>query len=178
LFKSSLIAALIVAATAGQALSGVDFDHMPVGCSWATKYSNGNFWRETYKGRKGGVFVTETVDAKTGKFVNRKKFDAAGRMIERVWESKKWERFSPYSCFDVPGSCEYTFTNADGAKQSIVNSAKKSGKGYTVKARSKGGEKYPDERFELGPFGLIVSNRSSNYSTATGAFKGCGLDNS
>ncbi len=178
MFKTGIAALLVIAATAGQAICGVEFDQMPVGCSWATKYTNGNFWRETYTGRKGGFFVTETVDAKTGDFISRKKFNAAGLMVERVWDGKKWERFNPYSCFDVVGSCEYTYTNGDGAAQTIVNSARKSGKGYTVKARVKGGEKFPDEHFDLGPFGLMVSNRSANYSAATGGFKGCGLESS
>lgn len=160
---------------AGPSGAAIDFPSMPVGCSWITQYSNGNTWRETFKGQKGGKYITQTVDLEhENALVNSKKFDAAGNLVERVWGGGKWERFSPFSCFDTVGSCTYTFTNADGEKSTITNETRKAGKGFAVRARVKGGEAFPDETFQLGPFGLMVRNNSSNYSALIVSFNGCG----
>ncbi len=165
--------------TATVPAAAIDFAKMPVGCSWTVKYSNGNTWRETFKGRKGGKFVTQTVDpARKNALVNTKKFDAAGNLVERVWGDGKWERFKPFSCFDTVGTCAYTLTNADGAKSTIINETRKAKKGFAVRARVKGGEVFPEERFELGPFGLMISNRSPNYRSSVVSFQGYGLEGS
>lgn len=179
LSRWALLSALAILPIANPARAAIDFASMPVGCSWTVQYSNGNTWRETFKGRKGGRYVTQTVDLKRkNALVNTKKFDVAGNLVERVWGDGKWERFSPFSCFDTVGSCTYTFTNADGARSRIVNETRAAGKGFAVRARVKGGEAFPDETFQLGPFGLMVTNKSSNYSASIVSFKKCGLESS
>lgn len=177
--QQTLILALTVFLAANAAGAATDFSNMPVGCSWTVKYSNGNTWRETFKGRKGGKYITRTVDlGRKNALVNTKTFDAAGNLVERKWGDGKWERFTPYSCFDTVGSCTYTFSNADGAKSTIVNETRKVGKGFAVRARVKGGEVFPEERFRLGPFGLMQVNQAPNYSASIVSFKGCGLEGS
>lgn len=176
---TTYVAAAFVMLTASTAMAGIDFASMPVGCNWVTKYSNGNTWRETFKGRKGDHYVTQTLDTlHNNAVVSTKKFNMNGDMVERIWGDGRWERFEPFSCFGVTVTCSYTYSNADGDSLSIVNKTRKNGKGFLVKARVKGGEKYPDEVYEVGHFGLAVSNRSSNYAAATGAFRNCGLESS
>lgn len=170
-----LVLSLGSAIAASMAGAGTDFAHMPVGCSWTTEYSNGNVWRTTFKGRKDGYYLTRTVEAaRKSVVVNTMLFDAAGNLVARDWGQGKWERFEPYSCFDVIGSCTYTYSNADGVRNVILNKTRKSADGYTVKARIKGGAAFPDERIEIGPFGLVVKSRASNYSAEIVSFQGCG----
>jgi hypothetical protein len=38
-----------------------------------------------------------------------------------------------------------------------------------------GGTPYPDEHFELGPFGLMTKNKSANYSARLVKMENCGL---
>ena len=150
---------------------------MPVGCAWTTEYSNGNVWHETFVGMKDGTYRTEVRDGSAkGDLVSRKRFDATGRMVERVWANGKWERFRPYSCFDEVGTCTYTFTNADGVRTRIVNRTARNGEGYQVRAKPEGGPEYPPETFTLGPYGLMTSNRSTGYSARITAFAGCKAD--
>lgn len=178
--SASLIAAAIsLFATAAVAGPGIEFDRMPVGCSWIIEYSNGNRWLETYIGKKGRSHVVETVEAaNTKQRVKTTKFNAQGFMTERNWGGGKWERFSPYSCFGVPGDCRFKFSNADGARGTIKNDTEKKGGSYVVRSGYVGGEAFPDEWFKIGPFGLMVSNKASNYSARITKFVNCGLDSS
>ena len=156
--------------------AGIDFRAMPVGCTWTTRYSNGNVWVETFKGRKGGAYVTEVRDGSaTGPLVARFRFNKQGWMTERVWANGKWERFSPYSCFGELGNCRYTYTNADGERLVMLNTTTKSGREYTVEGRVEGEDSYPTEYFTLGPFNMTITNRAHNYSAETADFQNCNL---
>ncbi|NBE06092.1 hypothetical protein [Paragemmobacter ruber] len=158
---------------------GIDFRTMPVGCSWTVRYSNGNLWIHTFKGRKGGAYVTEVrEDTTTGPLVSRIRYNKRGWMTERVWADGKWERFSPYSCFGELGKCSSTYTNADGVRLEMVNTTTKAGNTYTVEGRVKDGDVYPTEYFTLGPFNVTTMNKSSNYWAETKNFYNCGLGSS
>lgn len=158
------------------ALAETDFDSMPVGCSWTVKYSDGQVLTETYLGKVSGKHKTRVTLADDPAFVVRHSFfDVEGRMVRKEWAGGKWEKFTPYSCFDVKGSCTYRYTNADGADQKIASETVAKGKGFKVKAGPVDGEDYPDEYFETGEFGLMTKNKSSNYSARMISMTNCGI---
>lgn len=171
-----LSAALAIGLFGQPATAGTNFQSMPVGCSWTTEYSNGNVWVETFIGIKDGAYVTQTRDGSAkGPFVAQKHFNAAGLMTKRIWANGKWEGFAPSSCFGEPGSCRYTFTNADGARSVMLNETTRSGKTYKVAGRVKGGARFPDEYFTLGPFNLMLTNKSPTSSARLTKFANCNL---
>ncbi len=157
-------------------LADIAFEAMPIGCSWTVKYSDGQTNTETYLGVKSGKHKTRVTQANNPeKLVRHSYYDRKGRLVRKDWANGKWEQFSPFSCFDSQKSCAYTYSNADGAKQKITSETKASGKGFKVNAGPVGGSPYPDEYFELGQFGLMIKNKSSNYSARIISFKDCDL---
>lgn len=164
----------VALALAGPALAQVDFKAMPKGCSWTTRYSDGQVVTETYLGQKGGKHRTQVFAGKT--LVRDMTYDAEGRMIRKDWADGNWETFSPYSCFSIEGSCTYRYRNSDGANQKIGSETVAQGKGFAVRAGPIGGSPYPDEYFEVGDFGLMTVNKASNYSARLIAMKNCDLD--
>lgn len=156
------------------ATAQIDFAAMPVGCSWTMQYSNGNTWRETFLGKQGKAYVTELREGSDrGSLVARKRFDAKGRMIERTWANGKWERFKPYSCYGAPGVCEYTYSNADGLRQTIVNKTTSKGNGFIVRAQAKGSAPFPDETYRTGQFGVMIANRGGDFTSQVVSFHRC-----
>lgn len=182
MFRNSFLAALILLCLPVMAMAenrGIDFGTMPVGCTWTIRYSNGNVWVETFKGKDGGSYVTEKRDGSAkGPLVSRIRFNKNGWMTERVWAKNKWERFSPYSCFGEPRECRFVFTNADGVRSVILNTTTGSAETYKVKGRIEGGHSFPTETITLGPFNMGVSSKSSNYWSKTTDFTNCGLASS
>jgi hypothetical protein len=175
LVRNSVLALAIFALPANAEV-GIEFSKMPVGCSWITSYSNGNQWRETFKGKKKGSYTTETVELRNpSKIISRTRFNSEGLMVYKEWVGQGWDKFNPYSCFGVSGNCKFQYTNADGMSVTIENKTTRKGKKYIVRSGIVGGEKYPDEMFELGPFNIMVSNKASNYSARSTGFENCGL---
>lgn len=171
--RLSLLAAAFLSLNS-PAVAQIDFASMPIGCGWTTQYSNGNSWRETFQGKEGKAYVTEVREGSDrGSLVARKRFDAKGRMIERTWANGKWERFKPYSCYDVPGLCEYTYSNADGLRQTIVNRTTAKGKGFIVRAQTKGSAPFPDETYHSGQFGVMIANRGGDFTSKVVSFHRC-----
>jgi YD repeat-containing protein len=164
----------VLLALAGPALAAIDFEAMPKGCSWTTRYSDGQVLTETYLGRKGGKHKTEVREGKA--LVRQTTYTAEGRMVRKDWANGKWETFSPYSCFAEAGSCTYRYRNADGADFKVASKTVGQGKGFRVKAGPVGGNAYPDEYFETGSFGIMVKNKASNYSAQLIEMKNCDLD--
>jgi YD repeat-containing protein len=159
--------------SATSALAEIDFGSMPKGCSWTIKYSGGQVLTETYLGAKSGKHVTRVTEGKS--FVRQTTYDGEGRMVRKDWADGNWETFSPYSCFDAKGSCTYRYKNSDGASQKIASKTVASGEGFAVRAGPVGGERYPDEYFETGAFGLMTRNKASNYSARMTGMKNCGV---
>lgn len=158
------------------AFAGIAFDTMPVGCSWTVKYADGQTNTETYLGLKSGRHKTKVTEANNPeKLVRFSFFDKKGRLVRKDWANGKWEKFSPFSCFDSQGSCTYTYSNADGGNQEIASETSRSGKGFKVKAGPIGGTPFPDEYFEIGEFGLMTRNKSSNYSARMVKIENCGI---
>ena len=159
-------------------LAQTDFESMPEGCNWTTKYSDGQVLTETFLGTVKGKYKTRVTLADDPSSVVRISFfDDEGRLVRKEWTGGKWEEFTPFSCFDVVGSCTYRYTNADGADQKIASETIAEGKGFKVKAGPINGADYPDEYFEVGEFGLMVRNKSSNYSARMISMSNCGLGN-
>lgn len=156
---------------AGPATAQIDFGSMPKGCSWTTRYSDGQVLTETYLGRKGGKHKTE-VRAGTD-LVRTMTYDAKGLMLRKDWANGKWESFSPYSCFTEVGSCTYRYKNADGADVKVKSKTTAKGNGFRVKAGPVGGQPYPDEYFETGAFGVMTKNKSEGYSARLIEMKNC-----
>lgn len=169
--RISLLA--VALALAGPVSAETDFASMPKGCSWTTRYSDGQVVTETYLGRKGGTHRTKVMDGNG--LVRRMTYDAEGRMIRKDWADGNWETFSPYSCFSVEGSCTYRYRNSSGADQTIASETVAKGKGFHVEAGPVGGDLYLDEYFETGSFGLMVKNKASNYSARLIEMKNCDL---
>jgi len=171
------VLALAIFALPASAEVGIEFSKMPVGCSWITVYSNGNQWRETFKGIKKGLYTTETVELRNpSKVISRTRFNSEGLMVYKEWVGQGWDQFNPYSCFGVSGNCKFQYTNADGISIEIENRTTRKGRKYTVRSGVVDGERYPDEEFELGPFNIMISNRASNYSARTEGFENCSLN--
>jgi hypothetical protein len=157
-------------------LADIAFEAMPIGCSWTVKYSDGQINTETYLGVKSGKHKTKVTPANNPeKLIRHSYYDKEGRLVKKDWANGKWEQFSPFSCFDIQGLCTYTYSNADGVKQKISSETKVSGKGFKVSAGPVDGPPYPEEYFELGQFGLVTRNKSSNYSARIVSFKDCDL---
>ncbi|MBL9049714.1 MAG: hypothetical protein JNK19_06355 [Tabrizicola sp.] len=171
---NAVLAGLLVLSLASPTLAQIDFAAMPKGCSWTTRYSDGQVLTETYLGRKGGKHKTKVTDGKV--LVRQTTYDAEGRMIRKDWADGNWESFSPYSCFDVVGTCTYRYRNSDGADQKIASKTVAQGKGFAVMAGPVGDNRYPDEYFETGSLGVMVKNKASNYSARLIEMKNCGLD--
>ncbi len=151
---------------------------MPVGCSWTTKYSDGQVVTETFLGKTGGKYKTEVYEAgDPSALVRTMQFDAEGRLVRKDWADGNWEKFTPYSCFSEAGSCTYRYRNSSGEDQKISSKTVAKGKGFTVKAGPIGGEAYSDEYFETGAFGMITKSKSAGYSAKLVAFANCGLGN-
>jgi hypothetical protein len=170
------ILAIAIFVSAAHAEIGIEFSKMPVGCSWITSYSNGNQWRETFKGKKKGFYTTETVELRNpSKIISRTRFNSEGLMVYKEWVGQGWDKFKPYSCFGASGSCKFQYTNADGTSVIIENKTTRKGKKYTVRSGVVDGDKYPDEMFELGQFNIMISNSASNYSSRIAGFENCNL---
>jgi YD repeat-containing protein len=153
------------------ARAGIEFGAMPAGCSWTIRSSDGSELTETYLGRKGGKHLTEvTRGAST---VRKTTYDAKGRMTRKDWADGNWETFSPYSCFAEAGDCTYRYRHSSGADQKIASATTAKGKGFAVQAGPVGGERYPDEYFETGAFGLMTKNKAANYSARLTEMKNC-----
>lgn len=168
-----LLAGLLGLVLATAAAAEIDFQAMPGGCNWTLRYSDGQVLTETYLGRKGGKHLTAVTNGKSP--VRKTTYDAKGRMVRKDWADGNWETFSPYSCFGEQGSCAYRYRNSSGADQKIASSTAASGKGFAVRAGPVGGERYPDEYFETGDFGLMTKNKAANYSARMIEMKNCDL---
>ncbi|MFC3182714.1 hypothetical protein [Cypionkella sinensis] len=172
MLKALLSAVVICAAIPAQA--GIDFAHMPVGCSWSMKYSDGRTLIETYVGKKSGSYRTEVADKRApDKVISRTYFDKKGRMVRNDWAGGKWETFNPYSCFGIAGTCSSTYQNGDGAKFIIDNTTSAAGNGFKVVAAPRGGAPYPDDYFELGQFNIQTLSKNRNFSMKLVAFNNC-----
>ncbi|MCA0272046.1 MAG: hypothetical protein LCH69_08270 [Proteobacteria bacterium] len=171
-----LAIALVAAfyAPAALAQGGIDFAAMPKGCNWLTKLSDRPDQRETFLGKVKGKYRVKIVDARNGAAISTIDYNAEGLMVRRTWADGRWERFEPYSCFTVPGKCSYTYRNGAGDRVKIDSEVRPAGEGFTSAARPRGGAAYPVEKFTLGPFGLMTSSASANYSTKITGFTGCG----
>lgn len=173
-FAGLLTLGLLSSAAPGTA--EISFDAMPVGCSWTTRYSDGKTNTETYLGLQSGKHRTKVTEASDPeKIIRYSQFNRKGRLVRKDWQNGKWEEFSPFSCFDSKGSCTYVYTNADGFTQRIASETRATGKGFSVKAGPVGGAPYPDEYFEVGDFGLMTKNKSSNYSARLVNVNNCGI---
>jgi hypothetical protein len=167
-------AALSLYGATAQAEGGVDFAAMPEGCSWQTMMSDGSVRTETFVGKVKGKYRVKIVDARSGAAVSHIDYNAEGLMVRRNWADGRRERFEPFSCFTVPGTCSYTYLNGAGEQFKIDSEVKRGANGFTSAARPRGGSVYPVEQFTLGAFGLVTSTRSANYSTRITKFSGCG----
>lgn len=168
----AFVAALYAPAALAQ--GGIDFAAMPKGCNWLTKLSDRPDQRETFLGKVKGKYRIKAVDARSGAAINTIDYNAEGLMVRRAWADGRWERFEPFSCFAVPGKCSYTYRNGAGDRFKIDSEVRPAGKGFTSAARPRGGAAYPVEKFTLGPFGLVMSYRSANYSTKITGLTDCG----
>ena len=168
---ASLVLGLLAPA---QAMAGIDFAAMPVGCSWTTKFSDGQSVTETFVGKaKGKYKTTVTQTGKAKALIRTVLYDKKGRMVRKDWADGNWETFTPYSCFSEPGNCTYRYKTSDGTSQKIASKTKKQGKGYLVKAGPVGGPVYNDDYFEVGAFGLMTKQKSENYASRLTAMENC-----
>jgi YD repeat-containing protein len=161
--RAAVLFAGLLIALGGAARAEVDFAAIPLGCSWTTRYGDGTVQTETYLGPQDGQHLTRVTDA-DGAEVRRMTYNAKGWMVRKDWADGHWESFTPYSCFSGPGRCTYRYRNAHGEDLQIISETRASGQGFVVRAARVGSDPYPDDYFELGPFGLMVVNRGNGYS--------------
>jgi hypothetical protein len=152
----------------------VAFDAMNVGCSWDVRHSDGTTRTSTFLGRIDGKFTVETRPKdQPNTTINVIQYNDDGYMTLRTWSQTEWEKFIPFSCFDVVGECSYQYQRADGLSVRIHSSVTVLDQGYLSEARPEGGDSYPDEQFDFGPFNLTLYTRASNYSTELVGFNNC-----
>ena len=156
-------------------LPGVRFDIMPVGCRIHGAYSTGERIVSEYTGRRGGKHVIKTYDgpART-KLIRTTFYDKNGFMVRKDWAGGKWETFSPYSCFDVPGSCRYTYNNADGQTSVFVGKVTRKGKSVISTGGFEGEAPFPATRVTPGPYNAGESFNDGSVSFKVTKYENCG----
>ncbi len=148
-------------------LPGIRFDIMPVGCRMHGTYSTGEQVVDEYIGLDAGKHVIKTAAGPAGKkLIRTTDYDRNGFMIRKDWAGGKWETFSPYSCFDVPGTCRYTYQNADGQTSVFVGKVTRKGKSLVSTGGFQGEPPFPAARVTPGPF-----NNGESFSDGSVSFK-------
>jgi hypothetical protein len=95
-------------------------------------------------------------------------------MTRKDWAGGKWESFTPFSCFDVPGQCSYLFRNANGARKtfkglvSLVQGKIVSTGGFTGEAP------FPQATVTPGPFNLGEAYSDGRMSFRVTRYEACG----
>jgi hypothetical protein len=108
------LASLVLMATQAIAdVPGIDFKEMPVGCKIHGRYSNGDATIDHYVGRSGAKHVVKTYGADG--LIRTSTYSRDGLLLRKDWADGAWETFTPASCINVPGPCNYTYRNGDGA---------------------------------------------------------------
>ncbi|MFN3972503.1 MAG: hypothetical protein ACK4L4_14195 [Gemmobacter sp.] len=177
----ALLAATLIAGGAGaqQQSNGMRFDLMPVGCLIHTRYNSGDERIEVYVGKKGKTHVTKSyagparATTLTG-VINTITYDAQGRMIRKDWAGGKWETFSPFSCFSIPGDCRYRYRNADGQDLTYIGRVVPRGDGYVSSGGFSGQAPFNDNTFTFGPFNDIATFREGSTTFKVIRYENCG----
>lgn len=169
--------ALVLAAPAfaGPPLPGVRFDLMPVGCKIHGVHSTGEAVVDEYVGSSDGTYQTKTYQDKPGHAAIRTTtYNAQGYMIRKDWAGGKWETFAPYSCFDVPGTCTYTYRNADGVSN-IFKGKVVSVQGKIVSRGGFAGEPpFPPTTVDPGPFNHGAAFSDGTFTFQVTRYENCG----
>ncbi len=182
----ALIAVALVVATALTPVSasadgpqGIRFDVMPVGCAIHTSYGGKDRRVDIYVGRKGNKHVTRTYAEPAkgqppARLLLTTTFDAKGRMTRKDWAEGKWETFTPYSCFDLPGECRYRYRNGDGADQVYLGQVAKKGQSFVSAGGFEGEAPFNPTTLTFGPFNNIATFREGATSFKVTRYDNCG----
>ena len=171
-------AALLLCASGALAQTGIDFPAMRQGCQWTIQFPDGRKWTDTYSGRTTfGYEIVTTVYGKPKQIVKATYFNAEGMMTRRRFPNGSWQAFTPYSCYDVGRTCQFTYTNAAGKTERTVAQTVKQGSDYTISYSTLGQVGVDPKRVEtvrFGPYGIEVS--ANGYAThfQVSGFQNCG----
>ena len=172
----ALLAALSAPAMAKQ-LPGVRFDIMPVGCRITGTYGHGQVTVDEYLGRTGRNHLVATYDGNGAKtLIRTTTYDANGRMTRKDWAGRAWETFNPYSCFNEPGTCEYTYRNGDGAKSIYRGEVTGRGKSVVSAGGFVGETPFFNSVISLGPFRDQATYTDGSTTFRVTRYDACGLD--
>lgn len=157
-------------------LPGISFDLMPKGCRIHGVYGDGRETVDEYMGVRRGMHVTRTFDGPKGRnLVRTTTYDANGFMVRKDWANGKWETFTPYSCFDRPGTCTYTYRNADGAEKTYRGKVSRRGDRITSQGGFEGEPPFPKSVVTTGPFNNGAGFTEGNTSFRVSRYEGCGV---
>ncbi len=177
--RTFLLALLFLTASdlcaVAEPLPGVRFDIMPVGCRIHGTYSTGEKSVDEYIGRKGGRHIVQTYAGATGGgLIRTTMYDRNGFMVHKEWADGKWESFAPYSCFAVPGSCRYTYRNADGQASVFVGKVTWRGDSVISTGGFEGQAPFPPTEFTPGPFNSGARFDDGSLSFLVTKYENCG----
>ncbi len=173
---AATLACLIFSATDAQTrLAGISFDIMPVGCRIHGKYSSGEQTVDEYVGKKGSKHVVKTYSGSSGRnLVRTTTYNADGQMIRKDWAGGKWETFTPYSCFDTPGTCSYKYRNGDGQDSQFKGKVIRRGTKFVSIGGFIGESPFPDSVVTKGPFNNGDRFNDGSTSFAVTKYENCG----
>lgn len=159
---------------------GIRFDLMPVGCLMHTRYGSGEERIEVYVGQRGKTHITQSFANATAartlsKVVNTITYDALVRMIRKDWAGGKWETFIPFSCFNIPGDCNYRYRNADGDNKTYLGKVVRRGAAYVSSGGFKGEATFAPNTFTYGPFNDIATFREGYTTFKVTQYENCGI---
>ena len=155
-------------------LPGVRFDIMPVGCRIHGTYSTGEKTVDEYIGRTGGKHVVQTFSGSGSGLIRTTKYDRNGFMVRKEWADGKWESFAPYSCFSVPGTCRYTYRNADGQASVFVGKVTRRGGSLISSGGFEGQPPFPPTELIPGPFNSGAGFDDGSTSFRVTKYENCG----
>jgi hypothetical protein len=141
---------------AGSAQAGIDFDAMPVGCSWTTSTSFGFVLVETFIGSAGDGYRTTVINKGQDVLWRHNIYDADGRLVRSDWKDGQWETYSPFSCVAEVGNCTVRYRNWLGDDVTATSSTVPHDNGFLFETVSPNGAAPTSGYFETGRFGLVT----------------------
>jgi hypothetical protein len=154
--------------------AGIRFDQMPIGCRIHGQYSTGEKVIDVYVGKSGSKHVMKTYQGPAGKkLIRTTTYSRDGLMLRKDWADGSWESFKPASCVNVPGRCNYTYRNSDGAELKYQGKNTLNGSQIVNEGRFVGEPPFAPVVSTLGRFNLQEAYVEGNTSFKVTKFENC-----
>jgi hypothetical protein len=148
--------AFLTTATFAQSV-GIDFAKMPVGTKIFFQSWNGDTWISTFKGKKGKNYIVSVDVSKKGRsYRGTQRYTLDGHMQRWNNGGGYTERWRPYSCARIVGSCTHKWTDTNGRGASWFFENTLNGNTLTQKSRSKRDVEMRIGKAKLGKYNLTT----------------------